>query len=179
MSKQRARQPALSGISGYETSIPRCVVAALLVVLGIVWIVVYINVAMDAAHYVDGLGLAKPSNPIPAMADLKDWNFLIGFGLIFAGLIVAADQAHPARPRPRRRGRDARLLPDRPGLGGRLLLRRRRHAHPADAQPRPEEPARSASPSWRSASPSPPSGSEPQGSSYTPVVLHRVVHSWG
>ena len=95
MSKPRARQPALSGISGYETSIPRCVVATLLVVLGIVWIAVYINVAMDAAHYVKGLGLAEPSNPIPAMADLKDWNFLIGFGLVFLGLIVAADQRTP------------------------------------------------------------------------------------
>jgi hypothetical protein len=95
VSKQRARQPALSGISGYETSIPRCIVAAALVVLGIVWIAVYINVAMDAAHYSASLGLAKPSNPIPAMADLKDWNFVIGFGLVFAGLVVAADKRTP------------------------------------------------------------------------------------
>jgi hypothetical protein len=95
VSKQRARQPALGGISGYETSIPRCIVAAALVVLGIVWIAVYINVAMDAAHYSASLGLAKPSNPIPAMADLKDWNFVIGFGLVFAGLVVAADKRTP------------------------------------------------------------------------------------
>jgi hypothetical protein len=95
VSKPRARQPELRGISGYETSVTRCVVAAVLVVVGIVWIVVYINLAMDAATYVKGLGLPKPDNPIPAMAKLKGYNFLIGFGLLFLGLVIAADKRTP------------------------------------------------------------------------------------
>jgi hypothetical protein len=95
VSKPRARQPELRGISGYETSVTRCVVAVVLVVIGIVWIVVYINLAMDAATYVKGLGLPKPDNPIPSMAKLKGYNFLIGFGLVFLGLVIAADKRTP------------------------------------------------------------------------------------
>jgi hypothetical protein len=95
VSKPRARQSELRGVSGYETSIPRCIVAAGLVVVGIVWIVVYINLAMDAAHYDKASGLPAPSNPLPLMADLGDWNFAIGFGLIFLGLIVSANKKTP------------------------------------------------------------------------------------
>ena len=91
----RAGQVDLKGVSGYETSVDRCVIAIALVVVGIVWITVYINVAMDAATYVQGLGLPTPSNPIPAMAKIKGYNFLIGFLLIFAGLVYAADKRTP------------------------------------------------------------------------------------
>ena len=35
------------------------------------------------------------------MADLENWNYLIGFGLIFVGLVVAA---HPSTPLGRNRG---------------------------------------------------------------------------
>jgi len=95
VSKPHARQTELSGVSGYETSIPRCLVAAGLVVVGIVWIIVYVNLAMDAAHYDAGSALPAPSNPLPLMADLGDWNFTIGFGLIFLGLIVSANKKTP------------------------------------------------------------------------------------
>lgn len=95
MSKPRARQTDVKGVSGYETSVPRCVIAIVLVLVGIVWITVYINLAMDAATYVKGLGLPKPKNPIPEMAKLKGYNFLIGFALIFGGLVVAADKRTP------------------------------------------------------------------------------------
>ncbi len=95
MSKPRARQTELRGISGYETSIPRTVLAAALVVVGIVWIAVYINLAMDAATWDKASGLPEPSNPIPFMADLAGWNFLIGFGLVFLGLVVAANKKTP------------------------------------------------------------------------------------
>ncbi len=40
-------------------------------------------------------GLPAPSNPLPLMADLGDWNFTIGFGLIFLGLIVSANKKTP------------------------------------------------------------------------------------
>ncbi len=66
-----------------------------LVVLGIVWIAVYINFAKDAADYDTASGLPAPSNPLPLMADLGDWNFAIGFGLIFLGLIVSAHKKTP------------------------------------------------------------------------------------
>lgn len=95
MSKPRARQTDVKGVSGYETSVPRCVIAIVLVLVGIVWITVYINLAMDAATYVKGFGLAKPKNPIPEMAKLKGFNFLIGFALVFLGLIVAANKRTP------------------------------------------------------------------------------------
>ena len=96
MSKPKARQTKLTGISGYETSIPRCVHrAVLLVVLGIAWLAVYLKVGYDPAHLQKGLGLKEPSNPIPAMASLGDWNFLIGFGLFFLGLVVSANKLTP------------------------------------------------------------------------------------
>ena len=94
MSKPSARQPLVVS-SGYETSIPRTVAAAVLVVLGIVWIAVYVNVAKEAAEFVPGLGGKKPSNPLPWMADLERWNYLIGFGLVFLGLVVSAQQTTP------------------------------------------------------------------------------------
>ena len=97
MSKPTARKPTVVS-SGYETSIPRIVVAVALVVLGIAWMAVYYLVARDAAVAV--AGAEKPSNPIPFMADLKNWNYLIGFGLIFLGLTVSAHkQTHMGRGR--------------------------------------------------------------------------------
>lgn len=91
MSKPSARKPTAIA-SGYQTSLVRTVVAALLVVLGIVWIAVYVNLAKDAAEAVPG---TKPDNPLPWMADLGRWNFLIGFLLIFAGLAVSAHKLTP------------------------------------------------------------------------------------
>ncbi|MEO7422881.1 MAG: cell division protein CrgA, partial [Ornithinibacter sp.] len=61
----------------------------------IVWIAVYINLAKDAAEFVTFAGAKKPENPLPWMADLKGWNFVIGFGLIFVGLAVAAHKLTP------------------------------------------------------------------------------------
>ena len=92
MSKPSARKPTVV-TSGYETSIPRCVIAAGLVVLGIAWMAVYYTVARDAALALPGT--KKPSNPLPFMADLEKWNYLIGFGLIFVGLAVSAHKSTP------------------------------------------------------------------------------------
>lgn len=98
MSRPTARRPTVM-VSGYETSVVRTAVAALLVVAGIVWMAVYINVAKDAALALPGT--KKPDNALPWMADLARWNYLIGFVLIFLGLIVAA---HPSTPLGRGRG---------------------------------------------------------------------------
>lgn len=92
MSKRTARNPTTS-TSGYRTSITRCAIALGLVLVGIAWMVVYINLAKDAA-----LGSStgvKPDDPLPWMSDLKRWNFVIGFVLIFVGMIVSA---HPGTP---------------------------------------------------------------------------------
>ena len=93
MSKPSARKPTVIS-SGYETSVVRTAIAALLVVLGIAWIAVYVVFAQDAANYTAGLG-TKPDNPLPWMADLKKWNYAIGFGLIFVGLAVSAHKSTP------------------------------------------------------------------------------------
>ena len=94
MSKPAARKPTVT-VSGYETSLVRVIIAALLVLAGIAWITVYTQVAMDAANYVKIPGVKKPDTPFPWMSDLKRWNYLIGFGLIFAGLIAAAHKKTP------------------------------------------------------------------------------------
>ncbi|MET0840277.1 MAG: cell division protein CrgA [Marmoricola sp.] len=93
MSKPSARKSTVI-TSGYETSIARTAIAALLVVVGIAWIVVYVVFAQDAANYTAGLG-KKPDNPLPWMADLEKWNYAIGFGLIFVGLAVSAHKSTP------------------------------------------------------------------------------------
>jgi hypothetical protein len=100
VSKPAARKPTVT-VSGYETSLVRCAVVVLLVVAGIAWMTVYTHVAMDAANYVKLPGLKKPHTALPWMSDLKKWNYVIGFGLIFLGLIVAA---HPDTPLGRGRG---------------------------------------------------------------------------
>ena len=63
-------------------------VAALLAVAGIAW-VAYYTIAV--------VGDGRPA----AVADLGDWNFLIGFGALFLGLVLAA---HPSTPLGRGRG---------------------------------------------------------------------------
>lgn len=65
--------------------------ALLLVLVGIVWVVVYLTVAGPRT---DGTRLAW-------MRDLGRWNYLVGFGLIFVGLGSAA---HPSTPLGRGRG---------------------------------------------------------------------------
>lgn len=71
-----------------DISLLRTIGAAATVVLGIVWIAVYLNVAQDGES-------------LTWMGDLRRWNFLIGFGLMFLGLTVAG---HPRTPLGRGRG---------------------------------------------------------------------------
>lgn len=87
MSKFTPRTPAAT-TRAPGISIPRTVAAALLAVLGIAWMVVYINVAQDG-------------DKLTWMGELMRWNFLIGFSLIFIGLAVAG---HPSTPLGRGRG---------------------------------------------------------------------------
>jgi len=74
-----------------HTSPVRTGIAALLVLVGIAWLVVYTVAA----------GPDSTSASWTWMADLGRWNFVIGFLLIFAGLAFAA---HPSTPLGRGRG---------------------------------------------------------------------------
>ncbi len=75
----------------------RSVVALVLVVLGIAWMAYYyVVVRVDPTAF----PAPKPGNPA-FMADLENWNYLIGFGLLMVGLFVAA---HPSTPLGRNRG---------------------------------------------------------------------------
>ena len=76
---------------------PRFVVALVLMLVGIAWMAYYYVVVR-----VDPTAIPAPDPGKPAfMADLGNWNYLIGFGLLFAGLIVSA---HPSTPLGRGRG---------------------------------------------------------------------------
>ena len=61
----------------------------------------YTNVAMDRALFEHNLVGGKEGDPIPWMSNLYKWNYLIGFGLAFLGLILGA---HPKTPLGRGRG---------------------------------------------------------------------------
>ena len=95
MSKPRSRTGQMQVGTGYETSMVRTGLVVLLVVLGIVWVAVYLTVAKDAATWSPALGLKKPADPLPWMSALKSWNFAIGFGLIILGLFLSADPRTP------------------------------------------------------------------------------------
>lgn len=94
MSKPAARNPSVT-LSGYETSLVRCILAGVLVVAGIAWMVVYTHLALDPAEFAEKLIIDKPKDPLPWMSDLYKWNYAIGFGLIFLGLIIAAHRKTP------------------------------------------------------------------------------------
>ena len=80
---------------------PRFVVALVLIGLGIAWIVYYyLGVRPDPTALTKDGDPVGPSGP-GFMGDLEKWNYVIGFGLIFVGLIISA---HPSTPLGRNRG---------------------------------------------------------------------------
>lgn len=96
MSKPKAKQE-YGGIAAGPVVTPRFIVAIVLAVLGIAWIAYYY-----VAVRVDPTVVPAPAAGSPAfMADLGNWNYLIGFGLFLLGLAVAA---HPSTPLGRGRG---------------------------------------------------------------------------
>lgn len=96
MSKPKASQAYVDPSAGSMFS-ARFIVSLLLIALGIAWIVYYyVQVRVDPTV------LPAPKAGKPAfMADLKDWNYLIGFGVAFFGLSLTA---HPSTPLGRGRG---------------------------------------------------------------------------
>ncbi|CAN5332925.1 MAG: cell division protein CrgA [Nocardioides sp.] len=71
----------------------RFLIALLLLIAGIAWIAFY-YVGVRPEDF------AEPTGP-GFMGDLGNWNYLIGFGAIYLGLVVAA---HPSTPLGRGRG---------------------------------------------------------------------------
>ena len=97
MSKQKAKQPDFLNPTRGPVFSLRFVLALVLVVVGIAWMAYYY-----VAVRVDPTVVPAPKPGSPAfMADLGNWNYLIGFGAIFIGLILAA---HPSTPLGRGRG---------------------------------------------------------------------------
>jgi len=97
VSKQKAKQPDFLNPTRGPVFSLRFVLALVLVVVGIAWMAYYY-----VAVRVDPTVVPAPKPGSPAfMADLGNWNYLIGFGAIFIGLILAA---HPSTPLGRGRG---------------------------------------------------------------------------
>jgi drug/metabolite transporter (DMT)-like permease len=96
VSKPKARQDFIDPTRG-KVLTARFVVAILLFVVGVAWIAYYYTQVR-----VDPTVIPAPKAGSPKfMADLEDWNYLIGFGLIMLGLVVSA---HPSTPLGRGRG---------------------------------------------------------------------------
>ena len=91
-----SKSPTITSAEKTSLFTPRTVIALVLVLAGIGWLVFY---------YVQARGNPLAFPPVEgtpkAVADLGDWNYLIGFGLLMAGLMVSA---HPSTPLGRGRG---------------------------------------------------------------------------
>ena len=98
----KARDP-LSALDPQRGPIitPRSVLALLLVVIGIAWIVYYYVGVRPGPDDIDPKTFKPVYGGLDFFGDLKKWNYVIGFGAFFLGLIVAA---HPSTPLGRNRG---------------------------------------------------------------------------
>jgi hypothetical protein len=101
VSKSKSKQERVSLDSGGPVVSVRFIVAIVMMVLGVAWIAFYY-----LAVRVDPGSGAEAGSPA-FLADLGDWNYLIGFGLLMLGLGVSA---HPDTPLGRGRGVVAGML---------------------------------------------------------------------
>lgn len=98
MSKLKAKMAFADSAQGPIVSV-RFVLALLLIAAGITYVVLW-NMHLQDIHNWDLKG-SEPKPTIAGTKDLDKWNWAIGFGAIFLGLIVAA---HPKTPLGRGRG---------------------------------------------------------------------------
>lgn len=97
MSKPKAKQQEYGALPSAPVFTPRFLIAIVLAVVGVAWIAYYY-----VAVRVDPAVIPAPEPGSPAfMADLGNWNYMIGFGLLLLGLAVSA---HPSTPLGRGRG---------------------------------------------------------------------------
>jgi hypothetical protein len=88
VSKPRSTASRQETVAPDRVKVVPTALAALLVIAGIAYVVYYVTSVYD-------------DQTPKRLADLKDWNWAIGFGLIFLGLAVAA---RPSTPLGRGRG---------------------------------------------------------------------------
>ena len=97
-----SKSPTITSPEKTSLFTPRFVIALVLILAGIGWLVFY---------YVQARGNPLAFPPVEgtpkAVADLGDWNYAIGFGLLMLGLMVSA---HPSTPLGRGRGVVAAML---------------------------------------------------------------------
>ena len=94
MSKLKPKEQSFDPDRGPVVT-PRFLIALLLMALGIAWIVFY-YVGVRAPDGFDKETLEPFSATGPGfMRDLGDWNYLIGFGAFFLGLVASANPSTP------------------------------------------------------------------------------------
>ncbi len=97
MSKPKAKQHEYNELGTLPLFTPRFLIAVTLAVVGLAWVIYYY-----VAVRVDPTVIPAPDPGSPAfMADLGNWNYAIGFGLVMVALMVAS---HPSTPLGRGRG---------------------------------------------------------------------------
>ncbi len=100
MPKSKPDQQFTDPTAGSVLSV-RFVVALLFMAVGIAWILFYYIGVRPDPTVVDSDGVPVGPGGPKFMGDLEGWNYLVGFGLFFLGLIVSA---HPTTPLGRGRG---------------------------------------------------------------------------
>jgi hypothetical protein len=101
-SLKRSDKTGLDPMSGPVFS-PRFIVSLVLILGGIAWMAYYYIGVRPAAGFDDsGKPNVDPETFEPhsvtgwgVMADLQEWNYLIGFGAIMLGLIISAHKSTP------------------------------------------------------------------------------------
>ncbi len=101
MAKPKDELDSLDKVTGPIISV-RFLLAIVLFVAGLAYVVLWTTYAREMR-----LEGTDPDTLIPGMKKLDDWNWLIGFGLAFLGLIISA---HPKTPMGRGRGVVAGML---------------------------------------------------------------------
>ena len=103
MSKPKAKRSEFADPSAGPILSVRFVLAILLILAGIAWIAYYyVVVRVDPTAAAPG----KPGGPA-FMGEWQNWNYLVGFGGVMLGLLVAA---HPSTPLGRTPGAAATMV---------------------------------------------------------------------
>ncbi len=92
MSKLKAKQQYVDPSAGPIFSV-RFLLALLLIAAGIAWAVIWTLHLHDIAPY--DFPKKEPKALIPGMTKLDNWNWAVGFGAIYVGLIFAAHKKTP------------------------------------------------------------------------------------
>lgn len=101
MSKLKAKHEFVDPTARQPLFSVRFLIALLLIAAGIAYVVIWNLYVRDVRQWeLDGKG-GEPGTLIPGMKKLDDWNWLVGFGLLFIGLALSA---HPKTPLGRGRG---------------------------------------------------------------------------